>query len=148
MYLAVASQPDCASAWREAVRAVEREPGHSAHNVIIDVIDPTVNAARLEDPRVAVVDEFLSGCGKSVEAVANTIFPAALYRRHGAPAFFDAFRDKILPKVRRSGRWSGYYFERMMQYPTPDGAANQLWDIVQRMRDQRALNRFEVTLFD
>src|SRR5437868_5706161 len=129
MYLAVASQPDCASAWREAVRAVEREPGHSAHNVIIDVIDPTVNAARLEDPRVAVVDEFLSGCGKSVEAVANTIFPAALYRRHGAPAFFDVFLHKVLPKVCRNERWSGYYFERMIQHPTPEGEVNQLQGI-------------------
>jgi hypothetical protein len=147
MYLPVPSQLDCANAWREAVRAVDGEPGHAAHNVIIDVAHPTANTT-CQDPRVAVVDDFLSGCDKSVEAVANTIFPAALYRRHGAPAFFDVFRDKILPKVRRSGRWSGYYFERMIQHSTPDGEMNQLWDIVQRIRDQRALNKFELTLFD
>jgi len=147
MYLPVPSQPDCASAWREAVRAVDCQPGHAAHNVIIDVADPVANTTR-QDPRVAVIDEFLSGCDKSVEAVANTIFPAALYRCHGAPAFFDVFREKILPRVRRSGRWSGYYFERMIQYLTPDGEVNQLWDIVQRIRDQRALNKFELSLFD
>jgi hypothetical protein len=147
MYLPVPSQPDCASAWREAVRAVDREPGHRAHNVIIDVVNPTANTAR-QDPRVAVVDTFLSDLDKSVEAVANTIFPAALYRRHGAPDFFDVFRDKVLPKVCRSGRWSGYYFERMIQYPTAEGEVNQLWGIVQRMRDQRALNKFELSLFD
>jgi hypothetical protein len=148
MYLPVPSQPDCASAWRAAVRAVDREPGHSAHNVIIDVVDPTTNATRRDDARVAVVDDFLSGCGKSVEAVANTIFPAALYRRHGAPAFFDVFLHKVLPKVCRNERWSGYYFERMIQHPTPRGEVNQLQDIVQRMRDQRALNKFELVPFD
>ncbi len=82
MYLPVPSQPDCASAWREAVRRVDAQAGHAAYNVIIDVADPTVNAS-WQDPRVAVVDDFLSGYGKSVETVANTIFPAGLYYSYG-----------------------------------------------------------------
>jgi hypothetical protein len=150
MYLPVPPQPDCASAWREAVRAVDARSGHSAYNVIIDVVDPTANATR-QEPRIAVVDDFLSGCGKSVETVANTIFPAGLYRRYGAPAFFEVFRDRILKKVRRNDRWSGYYFERMMQYPVHAGQPpNQLWSIVERIRDERvrALNKFELSLFD
>jgi len=150
MYLPIPSQPDCASAWREAVRAVDDRPGHAAYNVIIDIADPIAHAT-LANPRVAVVDEFLSDCEKSVETVANTIFPAGLYHRYGAPAFFDAFRDKILKKVRRSKRWSGYYFERMIQYPVAEGAApNQIWDIVERLKsgDVRALNKFELSLFD
>jgi hypothetical protein len=87
MYLPVPPQPDCASAWREAVRVVDTQPHHEAYNVIIDVADPTANANR-QDARVAVVDDFLSSCDKSVETVANTIFPAGLYNRYGAPAFF------------------------------------------------------------
>lgn len=150
MYLPIPSQPDCASAWREAVRAVDDRPGHAAYNVIIDIADPIANAT-LANPRVAVVDEFLSGYEKSVEAVANTIFPAGLYRRYGAPAFFDIFRDNVLKKVRRSERWSGYYFERMIQYPVAEGdPPNQLWDIVERLKSEnvRALNKFELSLFD
>jgi hypothetical protein len=150
MYLPIPPQPDCASAWREAVRAVDAQPGHAAYNVIIDVADPTVNATR-QDPRVAVVDDFLSMGGKSVETVANTIFPAGLYYRYGAPAFFDVFREKVLQKVRRSERWSGYYFERMIDFPVPAGEPpNQLWDIVERLRNDqvRALNKFELSLFD
>jgi hypothetical protein len=150
MYLPVPPQRDCARAWREAVRLVDAQPGHEAYNVLIDVESPTANADG-QDPRVAVVDEFLKACDKSVETVANTIFPAGLYYRHGAPAFFDVFRNQVLPKVRRTGRWSGYYFERMMQYPVPTGSPpNQLWDIVQRMKDERvrALNKFELSLFD
>lgn len=150
MYLPIPPQPDCASAWREAVRVVDGQPGHSAYNVIIDIADPTANAA-LSNPGVAVVDEFLADCEKSVETVANTIFPAGLYRRYGAPKFFDVFRDNVLKKVRRNERWSGYYFERMIQYPAPAGEPpNQLWDIVQRLSNEgvRALNKFELSLFD
>jgi hypothetical protein len=150
MYLAVPPQPDCAGAWREALRAVDAQPRHSAYNVIVDVADPTANATR-QDPRIAVVDDFLSRREKSVETVANTIFPAGLYYRYGAPEFFDAFLDKVLKKVCRNKRWSGYYFERMIQYPVPAGVPpNQLWDIVERIRDERirALNKFELSLFD
>jgi hypothetical protein len=150
MYLPVRPQPDCASAWREAVRVVDARPHHEAYNVIIDVEYPTANANR-QDARVAVVDDFLSGCDKSVETVANTIFPAGLYYRHGAPAFFDVFRERVLPKIRRNERWSGYYFERMIDYPVPAGEPrNQLWDIVERMRSEhvRALNKYELSLFD
>jgi hypothetical protein len=150
MYLAIPSQPDCASAWREAVREVDLQNRHSAYNVIIDVADPIIDTTRL-DPRIAVVEDFLVGYGKSVEAVANTIFPTGLYSRYGAPAFFDVFTGKVLPKVRKSERWSGYYFERMTQLPSAGGGStNQLWGIVERLRDDhvKALNKFEMSLFD
>ena len=84
MYLPVPSQPDCARAWREAVRAVDAQTGHGAYNVIIDVADPTSNATA-QDARIEIVDAFLSSYDKSVETVANTIFPEGLYHRYGAP---------------------------------------------------------------
>ncbi len=150
MYLPIPSQPDCASAWRAAVAGVDAKPGDSSHNVIIDVANPLAGATT-DDPRVATVETFLQGYGKSVETVANTIFPSFLYYRHGAPKLFDVFRDRVLPKVRKNARWSGYYFERMMQVPAMDGGTvNQLWGIVERMRDPnvRANNKFELSLFD
>lgn len=150
MYLAVASQADCAGAWREAVRAVDSQRGREAYNVIIDVADPTAGSTRTH-PGVAVVDAFLSPRAKPIETVANTIFPASLYHRHGAPEFIDVFTDKVLPKVRRGGRWSGYYFERMVNYPVAvNEPPNQLWNIVERMKDDnvKALNKYELSLFD
>ena len=152
MYLPIPSQPDCVSAWREAVRLVDAQAGHQAYNVIIDVADPTARAS-LADPVVAAHDKFLLAWEqKPTETVANTIFPAGLYNRFGAPAFFDRFRDNIMPRLlRRSDNWSGYYFERMMQMPQKDGTSfNQLWDIVERIRDPnvRALNKFEISIFD
>jgi len=86
MYLPIPPQPDCVAGWREAVRLVDLATGHQAQNVVISVAEPTARAT-LADPVVAEVDAFLSGHGKKpIETVANTIFPAALYR-------FDPARD-------------------------------------------------------
>src|SRR5215472_17598099 len=104
MYIPIPSQPDCVAAWREATRAVGA--GHEASNVIIDVADPTARAG-MDDLGVQAVDAFLQSKGKkAVETVANTIFPAALHRRYGAPDFYDRFTKLVLPKVRGTKRWS------------------------------------------
>jgi hypothetical protein len=69
----------------------------------------------------------------------------------GCDLTFGVFHDGEIKKVRRNGRWSGYYFERMIDFPVPHGEpANQLWAIVERIRDPqvRALNKFELSLFD
>ena len=150
MYLPVPSQPDCASAWREAVCAVDRLPGDQAYNVILDIADPLA-ATGLDDPRIAAVNALLKPHDKSVETVANTIFPSQLYYRYGAPAFFQAFTERVLKKVRKNCRWSGYYFERMIHVPRVGGdPINQLWEIVGRIKDPsvKANNKFELSLFD
>ena len=116
MYLAVPPQPDCISTWTSAVRHVDASSRHEAHNVLLTVSDPTAGAS-LADPRVNTVNDFLISHDKSLQTIANTIFPAALYRRYGAPEFFERFHDKVLPTVRRNDRWSGYYFERMTDWP-------------------------------
>lgn len=148
MYLAVPSQLDCVSAWREAVRLVDAQPGHEAHNVLLTIANPTAGAA-LSDARVSAVNDFLLVHEKSIRTISNTIFPEALYRRYGAPDFFERFEEKVLPSVRRNEKWSGYYFERMINWPGSP-MDNPLWDIVKRMRDPsvRARNKFELALFD
>ena len=103
MYHPIPPQPDCVSAWHEAVRLVDNEPKHQAHNVVIDIADPLARST-LSDPVVSEVDAFLrSKDVKPIETVANTIFPNSLYRRYGTPAFFDRFTNNVLPKVKRPG---------------------------------------------
>jgi len=151
MYIPVTPQPNCALAWLAAVREVDALPGHEAHNVIIDVADPSTDITRAH-PVVEAVDDFLRARGKSVLTVANTIFPASLYERHGAPDLFSVFHERILPRVRLKERWSGYYFERMTDYPTRSGKPfNPLWDIVERIRnfdENPSYNKYELTVFD
>lgn len=151
MYLPVPPQPDCASAWLEAVKRVNVEPGHEAYNVIIDVADPTANALP-SLPIISKVNLFLEEREKSIEAIANTIFPQALYQKYGMPAFIDVFRERVLPKVRSKARWSGYYFERMTRLPVPgsDQPIDQLSRLIARMNDENnsSLNKHELALFD
>lgn len=151
MYLPIPTQPDCASAWLAAIRAVNAAHDHEASNVIIDVEHPTMDA-ELSSPIVARVDEFLRDYDKSVETVANTIFPRALYRRFSHPGFIEHFHDRVLPKVRKNGKWSGYYFERMTRLPVVgrNNPIDQLSEIVDRLNDPSnpSLNKYEVSLFD
>lgn len=151
MYHAVSPQPDCVSAWREAVRVVDAEPKHTAYDVVMAVEDPIARTS-IQDPCLALVNEFLVGHGKKpISTVANTLFPRSLYRQNGAPQMFDVFERQVLPKVRRYERWSGSYFERMMCCTDETGKPfNPLWDIVTRIRDPdvSALNKFELSIFD
>ena len=150
MYLPVPTQPDCATAWLEAVRLVDSQQTHQAMNVIIDVTDPTA-ASTLAHPVVAEVNNFLLARDKSIESVANTIFPSTLYERHGAPAFIKVFYDRVLRKVRKNKNWSGYYFERMTTLKRTDGGnLDQLSDLVARIRDKstKSLHNHQIVVFD
>jgi len=148
MYHTVPPQSDCVTTWREAVRTVDALPRHEGNNVIMAIENPSEGLDKT-DVRVELVDEFLKGYDKSIQTISNTIFPEGLYRRHGAPEFFKRFHENVLPSVRRNGRWSGYYFERMTSWPGSPGD-NPLWDIVTRLRDPsvKARNKFELALFD
>ncbi len=148
MYLPVPPQPDCASGWLAAARLVDQHPGHEARNVIIDVADPTARA-EISDPLVEHVNEFLANRGKSVETISNTIFPRSLYQRHGSSTFVEVFHESVLPKIRGTKKWSGYYFERMTRYPFLDGSFDQLGQMIERMKKGgKALNKYEIALFD
>ena len=95
MYLGVPSQPSRAMAWLAATQLVDAAPGHEAHNVIVDVEDPTREGA-LAKKAVLEVDTFLRTHELwPVQTVANTIFPQATYELHGSPAFYDVYLTKV-----------------------------------------------------
>lgn len=133
MYLAIEPTKTCALAWLEASVAVNAATGHEAHNVIIDVSEPLTET--VSDRRVVtLVDDFLRGQGAMpLQAVANTIFPVDLYRRHGAPKVYDAYKN-VYRHIKRPGDW-GRYFERMTHRPTADGRSiNPLAEMVSKMK--------------
>jgi thymidylate synthase len=149
------SQPDCASAWLEASRIVHALPRHEAHHVVIDVADPmTITAAA-----TTVVDELdsylaqHSATGFLVRTVANTIFPQATYDRYGAPEFYDAYMDRVFPRLKRSPKDWGRYFERMIAFPAEGGRVNLLEDMVAKMKrnvskDSTYRNVYELPIYN
>jgi hypothetical protein len=142
MFLPKISRPSCASAWLAASQAVYALPGHHGHHVVIDVDNPVASSGQ-EAALVEAVDAFLAEHGGSdpVRTVANTIFPQATYEAHGSPDFYDVYIKKVFPRLKRSPRDWGRYFERMMAYPTPDGPGNLLADLVAEMKRNVAAGR-------
>lgn len=151
MYLTIPSQSDCCRTWLAAVKAVRAEVGNEAINVIMDVSVPAV-ADGSSQAVLPMVDRFLSDAGaKPLMTVANTIFPTGLYQRHGRAGLYKAFHDRLLPKVRKSCNWTGYYFERMTAHTCVDGETiNPLDDVIRRLGNPavKARHKFEMTLFD
>ncbi len=136
MFLPRISRPSATEAWLAASQAVQALPGHEAHHVVIDVENPIVESER-DRQLIAELDAYLaehSENGFLVRTVANTIFPQATYEDHGAPEFYDVYINKVFPRLKRSSRDWGRYFERMIAYPTPNGPMNLLDKIVQKMK--------------
>jgi thymidylate synthase len=156
MYIGVPSQPSCATAWLAATQMVDAVSGREAHNVIVDVDNPT-GASPVDEKIIFEVDAFLRTHEHwPVQTVANTIFPQAIYELHGAPAFYDVYLTKVFPRIRRSrGDW-GRYFERMISFPKEKRdrePLNPLKDLVSKMRenlehDRTFKNIYELTIFD
>jgi hypothetical protein len=142
MFLPRISQPSCSSAWLAASQAVYSLPGHEGHHVVIDVDNPVASSEQ-GAALVKAVDAFLAKHGghDPVRTVANTIFPQATYEAHGSPDLYDVYIKEVFPRLKKSPRDWGRYFERMMAYPTPGGPKNLLADLVAAMKRNVAAKR-------
>jgi thymidylate synthase len=155
MFLPRISRPSCARAWLAASEAVHGLPGHEGYHVLIDVAHPTESSPQ-DETVVRLVDDFLAAHTKNaflVRTVANTIFPQATYEAHGSPDFYDVYIRKVFPRLKRSPRDWGRYFERMIAYPSNDGPKNLLADLVTEMKHNVAADRtfrniYELPIYD
>lgn len=155
MYLPIQPQPSCALAWLAAVTAVDAQPGHQAHSVIVGVANPLAKTA-VDLAVIDQVDILLHKYGKwPIRTVANTIFPQSTYDRHGSPDFYNVYLEKVYPRIKKSqGDW-GRYFERMISFPLNKNGVliNPLRDIVDKMKGQINGSRcfknvYELTIYD
>jgi thymidylate synthase len=153
MYLPIAPTQTCAAAWLNAAVAVNAAHGHEAHNVIIDVAEP-LSEAEADRHVIQLVDKFLrSKDAMPVQAVANTIFPQEIYRRHGAPKLYAVY-ENVYAHIKKQGDW-GRYFERMTRRSTSSGKIiNPLGDMVAKMKHhvhgggKTFRNIYELTISD
>jgi hypothetical protein len=117
------------SAWIKAVQSASAAPRREASNLIVN-IEGLSNTTPIEDLSLRTsLDQALETNGNfSVSTVANTIFPASLWRPNlGRAALFERYL-KLWPrisKIRQNRR--GTYFQRLIAYPEPSNSAfNQL----------------------
>jgi hypothetical protein len=117
------------NAWLKAIQLAGAHPRKEASNLIVN-IEGLTDTTNLEDMAIrSSLDQGLEENDDfSVSAVANTIFPASLWRPDlPRTVLFERYL-KLWPrisKVRQNRR--GTYFQRMISYPQPsESAFNQL----------------------
>lgn len=150
MYTAIETKPSCARAWVAAASAISASI--EAYNVIIDVQDP-VRHDPSDNAVISLVDRFLRDRDQNpIITIANTIFPLALYRQHGAPRLYDEY-DKVFDTLKKSKHW-GRYFERMTRrHDAQNERYNPLRDLVDKLRKQagsehRYKSVYELAIYD
>lgn len=133
MVLAIQQMSSCVRGWVAAADAVVKA-GDEAYNVIINVADPTTFDDR-DNAVINLVDQFLRAHNQyPISTIVNTIFPIALYRKYGSPAFYDEYQN-VYGKLTKK-RW-GRYFDRMMRRRDQNGKVyNPLMKLVEKLQDQ------------
>ncbi|MBK8210328.1 MAG: hypothetical protein IPK78_10520 [Rhodospirillales bacterium] len=134
MYMAVPTQAGCGVAWLTAAQKID-DAGGNLYNVVVDIENPATLTA-MDRRVIGALDGFLRTHEKlPVDSVANTIIPYALYRKYGAPQFYDVYEKDVYPRVTKPQEW-GRYFYRMIHYETRSGMMNPLQRLVEKVRTQ------------
>lgn len=139
------------AAWLAASDYLLRQPNRRTSRIILEVSDP-IGLTREDRADCELVDRFLTRHGGlPLTTVANTIFPWAIYRRHGAPAFYNEYL-KAFPRIQKDhdARPWGTYFHRMIHRRDHKGEViNPLADTVTKL-NKHLQNRaaYELGLID
>ena len=124
-------------AWVEALNQVRRLPKYSAMHLVVRIADPASEVGEIR----LLADQLLErGRVQPIEAVRNTIFPAAYARRFPQPAALADYYRSQYPTIKRVSKKNrrGTYFGRMVSYPLGDESFDQLTDRVEKLTAQQA----------
>jgi hypothetical protein len=128
-----------ATTWLAAVQHLAACKSWEDYNVILEILDPMQRDAN--DKRVEErVDSFLRSTGQfPLQTVAETIFPAGEYRRHGPMGVYETYPKEIYPAIKRLPElhW-GTYAYRLVWRDGPKGRVNPLEYCVDKIRRQLA----------
>lgn len=126
---------DISLGWLKAVNCLLNEKTHSRYNIMIEIQSPRIV---YEQVRLDLDNLLLKNKKQSIETVANTIFPNALY--NNSSDMQDFFRSYlfILKKLKRSSpkNYHGIYFERLINWPCNGKKINQLENIILRIKKE------------
>jgi len=135
--------PTCVDAWLQACDYLlsRTADGWRAYTLVLEIAQPT---ALPESDRVvaAVVDQFLkTHGGLPINSVVNTLFPAALYQRHGAAGLAQRYLTEIYPAIKRHPDWKwGTYAQRLFQRLDQSGTdIKPLETLIAKLKSQLAL---------
>lgn len=117
------------SAWLKAIQLASTRPRKEVSNLTVNIENLTATTD-LEDATIrATLNKALAKNNNfSVSTVANTIFPASLWRSNLPRAFLFKRYLKLWPRISKiQQNRRGTYFQRMISYPDlSESAFNQL----------------------
>lgn len=126
-----------AATWLAAVQHLAGCANWEDYNLVLEILDPMRRDAG--DRRVEErVDAFLRTAGRSpISTVAETIFPAGEYRRHGPKGVYEIYPDEIYPTIKRLPelKW-GTYAHRLVRRIGPNGTINPLAYCIEKIQKQ------------
>jgi thymidylate synthase len=128
-------------AWLAAVKYLNDEgKQYIDYNLILEIKNP----AQATDRSVYIrkeFDNFLTSNGLySVQTVADTIFPAALYKKHGLKGVFDIYPNTVFPQLRQfNSNNRGTYAMRIVRAKDSQGKEyNPLEYVIERLKSSIA----------
>lgn len=120
-------------AWARTVVQVASEDKQRACHVITRIEDPSY-----ENPRIREMADGILAARRlaPVDAVANTLFPRAMAALTPDPQALAKRYLDLLPTLKRLDHENarGTYFERLVNYETPNGALNQLAELERKLK--------------
>jgi hypothetical protein len=124
-------------AWAKTILAVAECPDRRAFHTVTRIGDVTGEDAAIR----GLVDQLLEEKTLAgVDTVRNTLFPAALAAEEPDPTRLADRYLRLLPYLRQldPNNRRGTYFSRIVAYPAPSGALNQLPELVRRLTVEQA----------
>ena len=120
--------------WIHACRSLlaRSGDGREARNFVLEVSDPMTVS---EEDRLMLhtVDSLLRrNADSSIETIAGTIFPQAIYAKYGRPAFYEQFLESM-KKGRKPNTW-GTYALRMIIRDSNGVPINPLETLVEKLK--------------
>jgi hypothetical protein len=120
------------------------------YNLVLEILDPMRRNAR--DRQIEErVDHFLRTHDHfPLSTVAETIFPAGEYRRHGPKGVYETYPDQIYPAIKRLPelRW-GTYAHRLVRRSGPNGQTiNPLEYCIEKIRRQAKGNSAKTACYE
>jgi len=121
--------------WLAVARHLNAQKNRHGKNLLLEIPDPITITA--EDRAVmAKVDTALAHCNLTLNTVAGTIFPLALYKQFGRPGYYDKYKE-MLKRGQAVKTW-GTYAHRMIERPGKKRGTtiNPLEHLVQKLAIQ------------
>ena len=128
-----------ATAWLAAIQHLSSCETWADYNLILEIADPMRRDE--EDRRIEErLDGFLREANQfPLSTVAETIFPAGEYRRHGPRGVYEIYPREVFPLIKplKELLW-GTYAYRLVWRDGPNGRVNPLETCVEKIKRQLA----------